>query len=292
MYLQKLSIVNFKNYTDAELKFSEKINCFVGNNGAGKTNLLDAIYYLSFCKSFINPVDSQNIHDNDPFFVINGDFGIDDKTENVYCGLKRNQRKQFKLNKKEYSRFADHIGLFPLVMISPFDTNLIYDGSEERRKFIDTVISQYNKNYLNILINYNKVLLQRNTLLKQMAEKNFFDRLSLDIWNEQIIEYGNVIHSIRKNFTEEFSPVFKSYYEYITENKETIELKYNSQLNEADFSELLEKSLEKDRATEYTHTGIHKDDLELLISGNQLKKFGSQGQQKSFVIALKLAQFE
>lgn len=292
MHLEKLSLIHFKNYAECSLSFNKHVNCFIGNNGEGKTNVLDAIHYLSFCKSFFNPIDSQNISHNAPFFVVQGHFLINGNEEEVYCGQKRNQKKQFKRNKKEYTRLADHIGLIPLVMISPSDSELITEGSESRRKFIDSVIAQYDKDYLEYLIKYNKVLSHRNALLKQFAISGNFNYDSLDIWNIQLIEYGIHVYETRKKFIESFISIFQQYYELISGGKELVDIHYNSHLNKAAFTEVLEKALQKDCAMEYTTVGIHKDDLDFLINGYPLKKYASQGQQKSFLIALKLAQFD
>ena len=292
MYLKRLSVLNFKNYPEAELEFSSHINCFTGNNGEGKTNVLDAIHYLSFCKSFFNPIDSQNILHEAPFFLIQGSFFTNDKIDEIYCGLKRNQKKQFKRNKKEYQRLADHIGLFPLVMISPADSELITEGSESRRRFIDSVIAQFDREYLESLINYNKVLSHRNALLKQFGDNRHFDKESLEIWDIQLIEYGIKGYDTRKKFINSFIPIFQQYYELISGGREQVGIKYISHLNEAPFEEVLGKALSRDRAMEYTTVGIHKDDLDFTINGYPLKKFASQGQQKSFLIALKLAQFD
>ena len=292
MFLKQLSLINFKNHPEFEAKFSEKINCFVGNNGVGKTNLLDAIHYLSFCKSFFNPIDSQNILHESPFFLIQGVFEGPDQEDDIYCGLKRNQKKQFKRNKKEYSRLADHIGLYPLVMISPADSELITEGSESRRKFIDSVIAQFDRDYLENLISYNKVLSQRNALLKQFSDSRQFDRTSLEIWDMQLIEYGKRVHLKRQDFINSFITIFQKYYELISGGREEVGMGYTSHLNDTSFADALEKALNRDRAMEYTTVGIHKDDLEFTINGYPLKKYASQGQQKSFLIALKLAQFD
>lgn len=293
MFLKKLKLTNFKNYEEAEFSFSNKINCFIGNNGVGKTNILDAIYYLSFCKSYFNSIDSQNILHEAPFFAIHGSY---DKNNNggdsISCIQKRNFKKQFKLNDKEYDRLSDHIGLYPLVMISPYDRDLINEGSDVRRKFIDSVISQFDKLYLDDLINYNKALLQRNVLLKKFAENRFFDQTSLEIWNEQLIKYGEKIYATRHAFLADFEPLFQYYFEYISNGKEKVEVLYDSQLETSSFPELLGGSMEKDRISRYTNVGIHKDDLSLQIENYPVKKFGSQGQQKSYVVAMKLAQFE
>lgn len=292
MYLKNLTLLNFKNYSQCETSFSEKVNCFFGKNGSGKTNLLDAIYYMSFCKSNFNSIDTENIkHEND-FFVIQGNYSIKDEDYNVYCGVKRDFRKQFKKNKKEYQKLSEHIGLIPLVMISPEDIVLISGGSEERRKYIDSVISQYDKSYLELLINYQKALKHRNKLLKDIFDTKYFDPLSIEIWDEQLNTYGTKIFEIRTEFIKTLIPVFQKYYNYIAENGEIISLNYVSQLFETEFLEGLKKSFEKDRIVGYTTFGIHKDDLELNLKNHHIKKIGSQGQQKTYLVALKLAQFD
>ena len=293
MYLKNLTISNFKNYTEANLEFSEKINCFVGDNGEGKTNLLDAIYYLSFCKSYFNLIDMQNIKHETDFFAIHGHYFRKDEHEDlVSCVQKRNQRKVFKINKKEYERLADHIGLFPLVMISPYDRDLINEGSEVRRKYIDSVISQFDRIYLDDLIMYNKALQQRNALLKQFAETNRFDATSLEMWNFHLQKHGENIYQKRNAFLEEFMPLFQRYFAFISGGKEKVDIIYISQLNDNDMNSLLKENLQRDRALQYTSVGTHKDDLDFMMDNYAVKKFGSQGQQKSFFIALKLAQFE
>ena len=293
MYLKNLTLHNFKNFAEAELDFSSKINCFIGDNAAGKTNLLDAIYYLSFCKSYFNAIDSQNIKHNEDYFSILGKYEVNNShADSVHCVQKRNQKKSFKLNKKEYERLADHIGLYPLVMISPYDRDLINDGSEVRRRFIDSVISQSDKVYLDNLINYNKALAQRNTLLRQFSERRYFDAASIEIWNDQLIGYSELIYPIRKQFLDDYIPIFSRYFSNISGGNEQVNIVYDSQLTGNTMGDLLTNSLEKDRILKYTTAGIHKDDLEFVIQGHPVKKFGSQGQQKSFVIALKLAQYE
>lgn len=292
MHLKQLSLVNFKNYEESELFLSKQANCFTGNNGEGKTNVLDAIHYLSFCKSFFNPIDSHNIKHEAPFFLIQGHYELNNVEEEIYCGLKKNQKKVFKRNKKEYNRLADHIGLFPLVMISPSDSDLITEGSESRRKFIDSVISQFDKKYLEALISYNKIISQRNALLKHFGKTGSFDAESLEIWDMQLIVQGHKIHAVRKDFLEGFTPIFQHYYEQISGNKEQVNITYSSHLNEAGFEHVLANALQKDRFVEYTSAGTHKDNLIFTINGYPVKKYASQGQQKSFLIALKLAQFD
>ena len=291
MYLQQLSVVNFKNYSEAGLTFSEGVNVFTGNNGAGKTNLLDAIHYLSLCKSYFNPIDSQQIKQGTDFFIITGNFHKNNRQETVACSVKRNQKKQFKRNKKDYLRLADHIGLLPLVMVSPYDISIIIEGSEERRKFIDNVISQTDNSYLDELIIYNKVLVNRNAFLKLIADTGRYDPGLLEVLDEQLVVSGTRIFEKRKVFMESFTEIFNRHYLFLSDNAEQVELVYESQLLQDDFTQLLKKSIEKDRALERTTAGIHKDDLLFAIHGMPMKKFGSQGQQKSFLIALKLAQY-
>lgn len=292
MFLQNLSLINFKNYEEQELTFCDKINCFVGNNGGGKTNLLDAIHYLSFCKSYFNPIDTLNIRHDADFFVVQGAMEKNGSVDQIFCAQKKNERKQFKLNKKEYDRFADHIGQYPLVMISPSDSSLIYEGSDMRRKYTDSVISQFDKVYLDNVINYNKALLQRNILLKQFSAAGKFDKTSLEIWTKQMVNLGVKIYENRKEFFENFIPIFKNLFQNFSGGKEEVSIRYISQLHDDGFEKQLNAALDRDRMLQYTSVGIHKDDLGFEIGGYPLKKFGSQGQQKSFLVALKLAQFD
>lgn len=292
MHLQNISLINFKNYSQVELEFSARINCFVGNNGVGKTNILDAIHYLSLTKSFFNSIDSQNIKYNEDFFVIQGAFIKDDTQENIYCSSKRNKKKQFKRNKKEYQRLADHIGLLPVVMISPADTNLIVGGSDERRKFINTVISQYDRNYLNDLIQYNKALAQRNKLLKDFARSGRFEPESLELWDEQLIPLSEKIYAKRMDFIEKLVPVFQKYYDSIASGNESVGLVYHSHHHDGNFRSVFRDAIDKDRILQYTTMGIHKDDLVLELDDYQIKRVGSQGQQKTYLVALKFAKYE
>jgi DNA replication and repair protein RecF len=289
MRLNSLSILNYKNIREAELVFSPNINCFIGNNGMGKTNILDAIYFLSFCKSHSNSIDSQNILHGGEFCLLQGKYTLGDQTEDIYCGMKMRQKKQFKRNKKEYERLSDHIGLLPLVLVSPDDSELIQGGSEERRKFIDGVISQYNKTYLNNLLQYNNALKQRNALLK--SEKPVDDSL-LDIWEEQMAAFGNYIYEQRKLFIDEFIPVFQNYYSYISVGNEQISLSYHSQHHDRDIKTKMLATRDRDRILGYSTQGIHKDDLEMLLRDYPIKRVGSQGQNKTYLISLKLAQFD
>lgn len=292
MLLKKISLINYKNFTSRTFEFNSKINCLVGSNGMGKTNVLDAIYYLSFGKSYFNPIATQNIKHGEDFFVIDGEFEKNRREEKIICSFKKGQKKIIKRNGKAYEKFSEHVGFLPLVIISPADRDLITEGSETRRKFIDSVISQSDRTYLKFLINYNKTLVQRNSLLKYFALNNTYDGETLSIYNTQLNEFAGYIFKARKDFLETFIPIFKNAYEVISGGKETVNLVYESHLFDNDLKTLLEQNLNKDKALQYTSMGIHKDDLNFEIEQFPVKKFGSQGQQKSFLIALKLAQFE
>ena len=292
MFLKSISLFNYKNFSEVDFEFDAKINCFVGKNGIGKTNILDAIYHLANGKSYFNPLAVQNIKHNEEFFVIDGTFEKNDRTEQIVSSFKKGQKKILKRNGKVYDKFSDHIGFIPLVIISPADNDLIIEGSETRRKFIDTVISQLDTSYLHELIQYQKVLSQRNALLKYFALNHVFETDTLSIYNEQLNQLGQPIFEKRKKFIEAFVPIFNKHHQAITDSAETVQLVYESQLHEMDTLQLLEQNLGKDRALQYTSVGIHKDDLAFQIDHYPIKKFGSQGQQKSFLIALKLAQFE
>ena len=290
MILKRISILNYKNLEQIELGFSAKLNCFFGQNGMGKTNLLDAIYFLSFCKSAGNPIDSQNIRHEQDFFVIQGFYEAEEGTlEEIYCGMKRRSKKQFKRNKKEYSRFSDHIGFLPLVMVSPADSDLIAGGSDERRRFMDVVISQYDKEYLEALIRYNKALVQRNTLLK--SEVPVEEELFL-IWEEMMAQEGAIVYRKRETFIQEFIPIFQSFYSFISLDKERVGLSYESHLRESSLLELLKGNRERDKIMGFSLKGIHKDELSMLLGEFPIKKEGSQGQNKTYLVALKLAQFD
>lgn len=290
MILKRISILNYKNLEQVELSFSPKLNCFFGQNGMGKTNLLDAVYFLSFCKSAGNPIDSQNIcHDAD-FFVIQGFYEATDGTpEEIYCGMKRRQKKQFKRNKKEYTRLSDHIGFLPLVMVSPADSELIAGGSDERRRFMDVVISQYDKEYLDALIRYNKALVQRNTLLK--SEQPVEEELFL-VWEEMMAQAGEVVFRKREAFIREFIPIFQSFYSFISQDREKVGLSYDSHARDASLLEVLKESRARDQIMGYSLRGVHKDELNMLLGDFPIKREGSQGQNKTYLVALKLAQFD
>ena len=290
MILKRISILNYKNLEEAEIDFSAKLNCFFGQNGMGKTNLLDAVYFLSFCKSSGNPIDSQNIRHEQDFFVIQGFYEAEDGTpEEIYCGMKRRSKKQFKRNKKEYGRFSDHIGFLPLVMVSPADSELIAGGSEERRRFMDVVISQYDKEYLDALIRYNKALAQRNTLLK--SEFPVEEELFL-VWEEMMAQAGEVVFRKREAFIKEFIPIFQSFYSFISQDKESVGLSYESHARDTSLLDVLKQSRERDKIMGFSLRGIHKDELNMLLGEFPIKKEGSQGQNKTYLVALKLAQFD
>ncbi|MBS0011617.1 MAG: DNA replication/repair protein RecF [Bacteroidales bacterium] len=292
MYLHRLTLSNFKNYKEIDVRFSPRINCFVGDNGVGKTNILDAIHYLSLTKSYFVNIDSVNIHHGEDFFIIKGVFHDNGSEEEVICGLQKGKRKIFRRGGKEYSRISDHIGRYPVVMISPADSSIISDGSEERRKFMNNVISQFNHNYLDDMIAYNKALKQRNRLLKDYAAGSRFDRQMLELWEEQMLTPGRNIFDSRSGFVNDIIPLLQLYYDHISEQREIVLLKYRSQLSRYSMKELFGKNIEKDRIMRYTTSGIHRDDLDLEMNGYAIKDIGSQGQQKSYMVALKLAKFE
>lgn len=292
MYLKNLSLLNYKNIAEANYEFDPKINCFTGKNGVGKTNVLDAIYHLAYGKSYFNPLAVQNIKHGEEFFVIDGTFDKDSRNEQIVCSLKKGMKKVLKRNGKIYDKFSEHVGFIPLVIISPSDNDLIVEGSETRRKFIDSVISQLDSAYLQELINYQKVVSQRNALLKYFALNHTFDKDTLSIYNEQLDMLGQALFEKRKQFLENFIPIFNKHHQSITDSAEAVTLSYDSHLHNKRLLTLFDESLQRDRVLQYTSVGIHKDDLLFEIDGHPIKKFGSQGQQKSFLIALKLAQFE
>ncbi len=292
MILAHLSLINFKNYAEAAFDFDPNVNIFTGLNGQGKTNILDAIHYLAFCKSYFNPIDSQNVRHGEEFFVVEGLFANEEVHDKIYCGVKKGQKKVFRKNKTDYERLAEHIGKYPAVVISPYDKDLISEGSEVRRKFMDSIISQYNRAYLDDLMEYNKLLRHRNSLLKYFWENRTYDADNLDVWTVQLVAVAKRIYAEREKFVAEFEPVFLMHYAAISGGAEEVGLEYNTHLSEGDFADTIAASLEKDRRSSYTNVGTHKDDLKFKIGGHTLKKFGSQGQQKTFLISLKLAQFD
>ena len=292
MFIKNLKLFNFKNHSEKSFDFSPEINCFVGNNGAGKTNILDALHYLSMAKSFLGNLDAQNILHESDFFAIEAEIQGEEKNDIIKVQLPKEGKKIIKKNDKTYERIADHIGFLPSVMISPYDSNLISDGSESRRKFLDAMISQTDSDYLFALIQYQKTLQQRNALLKYFAKNRTFDLDSLEIYNEPLTKFGTQIFEKRQRFVASILPTIQHFYEIISKGNEKVTVIYESNLNEQNFEEILSENLEKDRVLTYTSQGIHKDDLRFEMNGNLIKKFGSQGQQKSFLIALKLAQIK
>ena len=292
MKLLSLSLTNYKNISAANYNFDARINCFIGKNGVGKSNVLDAIYHLCFGKGYFNPSAVQNIQFDKDFFLLEGVFEKEEREERIVCSLKRGNKKTIKRNGKVYDRISAHIGFLPLVIISPADRDLIVEGSATRRKFIDGVMGQTDKAYLQDLLAYNKVIVQRNALLKYFVANNTFDPATMDIYDQQLIQLGSSIHQKRVAFLATFIPIVKSHYKSISESEEEISITYESDLHDQDFSQLLANNLNKDRSAQFTTAGPHKEDLNFLIHGQPIKKFGSQGQQKSFLIALKLAQFD
>jgi len=291
MILRKLSIINYKNITEATLEMSPKINCFIGHNGAGKTNVLDAVYYLSFCRSSSNPADSQLIRHDEPFFVLEGEYvpeGGDDAVS-VYCGMKRGAKKHFKRNRKEYKRLSEHIGQIPLVKAAPGDTVLIEGSGEERRLMMDVFISQYDNRYMQALSCYNKALQQRNAMLRSEEEPNAD---LLGIWEEQMAAQGESVYEARRHFIELLMPVFQKYYERISMGNETVGIDYTSHCQRGPLLEVIRRDRHKDRAVGYSLHGVHRDDLCFTLGSHQMRREASQGQKKTFVTALKLAQFE
>ena len=303
MLLTELNILNFKNIREASLTFADKLNCFVGQNGQGKTNLLDAIYYLSFTKSAFNPIDSQNIcHDAD-FAMIQGQYQpslADSEPVQVTCSIKRGQKKQFRYGKKEYQRMLDHIGRIPLVMVSPEDNQLIAEGSDERRRFLDIIIGQTDRAYLEHLSLYNALVKQRNALLKQYGEGSQLSTLNsqlstsnndlFEVLEMQMIPHAGYIFARRKTFVEAFVPIFADLYKTIAEVEELPRLTYRSQLFDRELGESLHRTRQRDLILGWTSQGIHKDELEMQLGDYPLRRVGSQGQQKTYLIALKLAQ--
>jgi len=292
LFLKHISLLNYKNFSEATFELDAKINCFVGKNGIGKTNLLDAVYHLATGKSYFNPLSIQNIKHGAEFFVIDGRFEKNGRTEQILCSIKKGQKKILKRNGKVYEKLSDHIGHIPLVIISPADRDLIIEGSETRRKFMDSVICQLDHSYLQQLMHYQKIISQRNALLKYFALNHVFEKDTLSIYDEQLNSLGHPIFEKRKQFLSDFIPIFNDYHQKITESAETVQLVYQSDLFDKDLMTLLSENLAKDRALHYTTVGVHKDDLSFEIEHYPIKKFGSQGQQKSFLIALKLAQFD
>lgn len=290
MFLKKVSLLNFKNISQADIEFDDEINCFVGGNGAGKTNIIDSVYYLSMCKSSFTMTDGQCARHGENFFVIDGDYVCNDGgREKISCSFKRLSGKVVKRNGKEYERLSEHIGVIPVVIVSPSDVFLVNDAAEERRRWLNSAISQLDRNYLTTAIRYNHILGQRNCLLKQSL--NTANRELLEVFDAQMVELGEVIHSARKIMIERLQPIVENYYKVLSGDSEKIELSYRSELNNKKFAELLADARQKDIVSRFSTSGIHRDDMVMTIGDYPLKKYGSQGQQKSFLIALKLAQY-
>ena len=290
MFLKRLSVINFKNLSEVTLAFDARINCFVGGNGAGKTNLVDAIHYLSLCKSALTMTDGQSVRHEADAFLLEGEYLTErQKRETVVCGFKRGGAKTVKRNGKEYERLADHIGLVPVVIVSPADVSLISDAAEERRRYLNAFLSQLDRDYLASMMRYNHVLSERNRLLR-CSDWDAGDEL-LDILDAQLVEHGEKVHGKRKTVIGELAPLVAEYYRILSNDREQIELDYHSELNARPFAEVLAAAREKDRINQFTTSGIHRDDMRMRIGGYPLKKYGSQGQQKSFLVALKLAQY-
>ena len=298
MILEKLSLINYKNIREATLELSPKINCMIGRNGVGKTNILDAVYFLSFCHSASNPVDSALIRHDEDFLFVEGEYSASDISPSTFnpppstmisCGMKRGSKKHFRRNKKEYRRLSEHIGLIPLVMVSPADTLLIDGGSEERRRLMDMVISQYDHTYMEAVSRYNKALQQRNAMLKLEEEP---DPEIIGLWEEQMAIEGERIYQRRQSFVSELTPIFQHYYERISDNREQVAIDYVSHCQRGPLLEVIRRDRQKDRIMGYSLHGTHRDDLVFSLGGHPIRREGSQGQHKTFVIALKLAQFD
>jgi len=290
MIIKKLSLYNFKNHAEKNFEFSPQINCFVGNNGAGKTNILDALHYLSVGKSFLGNTDLNNIKQDEDFFTIAAEIFSDGSEDSLKITQPKESKKIIRKNDKSYERMADHIGYLPSVMISPYDSNLISDSGESRRKFLDSMISQTDSSYLFDLIQYQKTVQQRNALLKYFAKNRVWDKDSLEIYDDPITNSGNKIFAKRKEFVAKLNPIVQNFYQIISGGKESVAVIYESHLLSDSFEDLLAESLDRDRMLTYTSKGIHKDDLLFEMNHVLIKKIGSQGQQKSFLVSLKLAQ--
>ena len=291
MFLNFLNLSFYKNFSSKKFNFESKINCFIGNNGVGKSNILDSIYHLAYGKSYFNPLSFQNINFESDFFAIEGHFKKKEKIEKIICGLKKGEKKIIKRNDLKYKKIYDHIGLIQTVMISPIDQDLISDGSFIRRKFIDSIIGQVDKIYLKNLVDYKKVISQRNSLLKYFAINKTFDNETLLIYNHQLIKLNKPIFKKRKEFISKFIKIFKEIYNDINNKKEIVEIEYKSDLIENNIEEIFTKNLNIDKINQHTTNGIHKDDLIFSIGNHPIKKYGSQGQQKTFLISLKLAKY-
>ena len=291
-HLSRLNLMHFRNHHEVEVALGPEVNCFVGPNGVGKTNLLDAVHYLSMAKSYFDPVDLHNILHGETLFMVQGAMQTAAGEDNVLCSVRQGQRKILSRNRKEYDRLADHVGRFPVVMITPYDGQLVLDGSEVRRKFLDGLIAQFDRGYLEALMRYNRSLTQRNAMLKQFAERGNGSLDELAPWDEQLIANGTHVHQVREAFMGEMVPLLEQHYQGISAGPEKVALQYKSAVGEVPMAELLAQAWPRDRSAQYTTQGVHKDDLVFTIDDQPLKRYGSQGQQKTYLIALKLAQFD
>lgn len=288
MILNRLNISNYKNIAEAQLEFSPKVNCLLGNNGMGKTNILDAIFYLSFCQSSLSRGDAATVRFGEEFMLLQGTYERRGQVENVTCAIQKGKRKSIKRNGKEYKRQSEHIGLLPLVLVSPNDWNLISGGGEERRRLIDRIISQGNREYLEALIAYNRAMEQRNAMLKQ----GFNDALLFETVDMLLSRAATAVNHGRREWIERFTPIFMRYYNEISGSNETVRLDYRSELNSKPMEVLLRENFIRDIALGYTSQGVHRDDIELMLGDELMRRIGSQGQCKTYTIALRLAQFE
>jgi DNA replication and repair protein RecF len=291
MHLENLRLTHFKNHEDAHFEFSKQVNCVVGENGSGKTNLLDAVYFLALSKSAFHNQDALSIAHDADFFIVDGTFEKDGKHIQITCSLQRGQRKVLMSDKKAYERVSDHIGRFPVVLVAPNDTDLVRDGSEERRRFFDGVLAQLDQHYLQDLLLYNRVIAQRNGVLKLFNERQYIDKVLLDTYDQPLLECGKRIYERRAEFMKQFLPLFREHYAFLSDSREQVEIIYESEVGDARFEQEFLFAVHRDLAAQRTTRGIHKDDFIFEIDRQPLRKFGSQGQQKSFVVALKLAQF-
>ena len=291
-HLSRLNLLHFRNHRELEVDLGPEVNCFVGPNGVGKTNLLDAVHYLSLGKSYFDPVDMHNILHGEELFMVQGGMHTEAGEDAILCSVRSGHRKVLSRNRKEYDRLADHVGRYPVVMITPYDGQLVLEGSEVRRRFLDGLIAQFDRGYLDALIRYNRSLTQRNAMLKRFAEAGGGSLEALEPWDEQIIQHGTMVHEVRQAFMKELVSLLERHYHGISAGPERVALQYRSALEGTPLRELLQQSWERDRLAQHTTQGIHKDDLVFTINDQPLKRYGSQGQQKTYLIALKLAQFD
>ena len=291
-HLSRIKLLHFRNHREVGLELGPGVNCFTGPNGTGKTNLLDAVHYLSMGKSYFDAVDSHNVLHGEDYFMVQGHWVGGEGEDTVLCSVRKGQRKVLSRNRKEYDRLADHVGRYPVVMITPYDGQLVLEGSEVRRRFLDGLIAQFDRAYLEALVRYNRALAQRNAMLKRFAETGSGSLEMLEPWDEQLVLHGTAIHATRSDFLQQLVALLEEHYRGISAGPEQVALNYRSGLAESGMRELLHQAWPRDRAAQYTTVGIHKDELEFTINGQPLKRFGSQGQQKTFLIALKLAQFD